>query len=50
MPSEGSNFAQCKWGDPNCYCEIGFPYEKMCPECRDGRDERDVYSYCVCPK
>jgi hypothetical protein len=31
-----------------CYCKIGWPYEKMCPKCRDDKN-RDIRSYCVCP-
>ena len=39
----------CRKKSPGCYCDIGFPYEKMCPDCRDGRHPTDIYSYCVCP-
>jgi hypothetical protein len=39
----------CRKGSFTCYCAVGFPYEKMCPDCRDGRAPDDVYSRCVCP-
>lgn len=38
----------CKKDVEGCYCLVGFPYEEMCPECRDTRNENDIYSRCVC--
>jgi len=32
-----------------CFCIVGFPYELMCPLCRDNRNKGDIYSRCVCP-
>lgn len=37
----------CRKRAPDCYCETGYPYEKMCAACRNEPD-RDVASYCVC--
>jgi hypothetical protein len=40
----------CRKGYPDCYCAVGWPYDKQCPDCRDTWPEgsfRD--SYCVCP-
>jgi hypothetical protein len=34
---------------PGCFCRVGFPYERMCPDCRDGRSENEKKSYCICP-
>jgi hypothetical protein len=39
----------CQKGVEDCYCKVGFPYEKMCPDCRDNRQPQDIYSRCVCP-
>ena len=39
----------CQKGVEGCYCAVGYSYEKMCPDCRDGRAPDDIYSYCVCP-
>ena len=39
----------CEKGIRGCYCRVGWPYEKMCPDCRDTRDSWDNKSYCVCP-
>lgn len=45
----------CREGSPGCSCAIApfgqqahvFPYEELCPDCRDQPD-RDRTSYCVC--
>lgn len=37
----------CQKGMPGCYCGIGWPLERMCPDCRD-QPNRDRGSYCVC--
>ena len=39
----------CLKGCPGCFCRVGWPYEKMCPDCRDNREEWDDTSFCVCP-
>jgi hypothetical protein len=38
----------CQKGVSGCFCAVGFPYEYMCEDCRDGREISDKYSYCVC--
>ena len=39
----------CHKGALGCYCAVGYPYDKMCPDCRDDRAPNDIYSKCVCP-
>lgn len=39
----------CKKGIEGCFCKVGWPYEKQCPDCRDTRQKGDNDSYCVCP-
>jgi predicted amidophosphoribosyltransferase len=39
----------CKKGISGCACDLGWPYEMQCPDCRDKWEEhafRD--SYCIC--
>lgn len=43
------NGEYCQKGRSGCFCEVGYPYEKMCPDCRDNRQEGDYNSYCTCP-
>lgn len=38
----------CLSGVPGCYCRVGFPYEEMCPACRD-EPGRNRHSRCECP-
>jgi hypothetical protein len=38
----------CRKGEAGCFCAVGWPYERQCPDCRDGAGA-DKYSYCVCP-
>lgn len=42
------NGEYCQKGSPGCFCKVGWPYERMCPDCRDGRAPGDNRSYCVC--
>ena len=39
----------CYKQSPRCFCGVGWPYERMCPDCRDGRKPGDDRDYCVCP-
>ena len=39
----------CNKRQEGCFCSTGYPYERSCPECRDYRPHRDIFSYCVCP-
>lgn len=32
-----------------CYCRVGFPDDKQCPDCKDIRTKLDRYNMCVCP-
>lgn len=38
----------CRHGVSGCFCKVGWPYEMMCPDCRDNRDG-DNSCRCVCP-
>jgi len=39
----------CRKGSSGCFCDVGYPYERMCPDCRDTRVKGDTNDYCVCP-
>jgi hypothetical protein len=41
----------CKDGLPGCFCRIGWPIERTCPECRNLRQvgTSDAFSFCICP-
>jgi hypothetical protein len=40
----------CRLGIPTCYCAVGWPYDKQCPDCRDNwGDAKFRDSYCICP-
>jgi hypothetical protein len=42
--------AYCRSKVSGCFCAVGWPYERQCPDCRDTWPEgarRD--SYCICP-
>jgi len=39
----------CQKQNSGCFCAVGWPYERMCTDCRDGRVRRDYDSYCICP-
>lgn len=39
----------CIKGHSGCFCKVGYPYERMCNDCRENRQEGDVNSFCVCP-
>jgi hypothetical protein len=38
----------CHKRSPGCFCAVGWPYERQCPDCR-GTKLADKYSYCGCP-
>lgn len=38
----------CRKGCPKCFCAVGWPLERQCPDCR-GTKLTDEYSYCGCP-
>lgn len=39
----------CRKGSPGCFCKVGYPIERTCPECRDMWEPGDfIDSYCVC--
>lgn len=38
----------CRKGIPGCFCKVGWPYERQCPDCRDNKNA-DKFSYCSCP-
>ena len=46
---KSNNGEYCAIGLKGCFCKVGFPYEKMCPNCRDGREGNDTRRYCMCP-
>jgi hypothetical protein len=46
-PVKEENGDYCRKGVPGCFCAIGWPYEKQCPDCR-GTPLADKYSYCGC--
>jgi hypothetical protein len=37
----------CHKETPGCYCAVGFPYDEMCPVCRD-QPNRYVFTRCDC--
>ena len=37
----------CQKRSPGCFCKVGWPHERQCPNCREENDYRD--SYCECP-
>jgi len=37
----------CRKGVQGCFCKVGWPRERQCPDCREETDTRD--SYCICP-
>lgn len=39
----------CRKGHAECFCKVGWPRERMCPDCGPGRDDLDMQSFCVCP-
>lgn len=47
----GKNYVRdkCSCRQKGCYCKVGFPYELLCPSCRDDRYPGDVFAFCVCP-
>ena len=38
----------CRKGLDTCFCLVGYPYERMCPNCRVTRVVGDDKDYCVC--
>jgi len=38
----------CRKKVPYCMCLVGYPFERLCPDCRDTRQEGDNSGYCVC--
>ena len=38
----------CRKGLDTCFCLVGRPYGRMCPNCRDTREKWDNKDYCVC--
>ena len=43
------NGEYCRKGRSGCFCEVGYPYEKMCPDCRDNREKGGDKDFCICP-
>lgn len=41
----------CQKGHRGCFCKVGWPYERLCPVCRDseGGPSGTRRDYCVCP-
>ena len=40
----------CGRRSSKCFCLVGWPYEKQCPDCRDNwKDGQFRDSYCICP-
>jgi hypothetical protein len=41
----------CRKGSPYCFCAVGFPYERLCDDCKDLEDgfSNQRTSMCVCP-
>jgi hypothetical protein len=37
----------CRIGLSNCLCQVGYPYELQCHDCRNRKDRIDN-GYCVC--
>jgi len=48
-----ANGEYCRKGEAGCFCKVGWPLERTCPDCRDRRKELSGQlgesSYCVCP-
>lgn len=44
-----SSGSYCRKGIDGCFCKVGWPYERICPHCRDGRYPGDDRDYCICP-
>lgn len=36
----------CRKRLPGCFCDVGYPYERQCPTCRDERPKDDDRDYC----
>ena len=47
--SKLSSGEYCQKKIPGCFCKVGWPYERMCSNCRDGRKPGDNQSVCICP-
>jgi hypothetical protein len=39
----------CRKGNSGCFCAVGWPVERLCPDCGPDRDLFDMRSFCVCP-
>jgi len=44
-----NNGKYCQKGNANCFCAVGWPSERLCPDCGPDREPHDMRSYCVCP-
>ena len=39
----------CKEGMSECFCKVGWLYERMCPDCIDRRTTKESKNYyCIC--
>lgn len=45
------NGEYCQKGVSGCFCKVGWPCERLHPDCRDKEDGQtgNRTSYCICP-
>lgn len=45
-PKKQADGEYCRKGFPNCFCDVGWPYELQCERCRDTRPQDDLRDWC----
>ncbi len=43
---KAKNGDYCRKGWADCFCDVGYPYERQCIRCRDTRPKEDATDWC----